>query len=365
MLFKEIPGNDLVKKKLIDGVQQNRIAHAQLFLGAPGTANLPLALAYTQYVNCLNPLEDDSCGECSSCLKFKQLVHPDLHFSFPIKGAQLTSDDFVQQFRSKILSNPYLSTHHWMEDLGNENSKPNISALECRNIIRKLGFKPYEAKIKVLIMWMPEFMGKEGNILLKLIEEPKGNALIILCGQDENKMLGTILSRVQISRVPYFEDQDLIEYLSSERQVSVEKAQQIALLSQGNMSKALDLIEHAENAYFEDFRAWMLDCYKGEMSKITAWVTQLSALGRESLKAFIEYGLQICRACLVNDYDLNTGRLTSNEEEFVHKLSRLLDLERISHFYDLLNKAHYGISRNGNAKVLINHLSLDIHACLK
>lgn len=365
MQFKDIPGHLRIKQKLIDGVKQDRVAHAQMFLGALGTASLPLALAYAQYVNCLDQKEDDSCNVCSSCVKYNQLIHPDLHLSFPIKGANTTCDEFVHSFRTAILDNPFMSATQWMDELGNENSKPNIPALECRNVIRKLDFRPYESKIKVLIMWMPEFLGKEGNMLLKLIEEPKGSTLILFCGHDENRILGTILSRLQLTRIPFFNDDEITDYLQSKLGVSESQAKQISLLSQGNMSKAIEATQHVENAYFDDFRAWMLDCYKGEMSKINQWVTSLSALGRESLKAFMEYGLQICRACLVNEYDLNKGRLTEKEDEFVQKLSNLLNAERIAHFYELLNKAHYGVSRNGNSKIMIIKLSLDIHACLK
>ena len=360
MQFKDIPGYKSVKTKLIQGVKQERVAHAQLFLGPLGSGSLPLALAYAQFVNCLEPLEDDSCGKCASCIKYEKLVHPDLHFSFPIKGAKLTSDDFLTTFREKIIENPYLSSSEWMDALENENSKPNIGVLECKNILRKLGFRPYESKVKVLIMWMPEYLGKEGNTLLKFIEEPKGNTLIIMAGSDESKLLGTIVSRVQITRIPLFADEDIAENLTKNFSISTPQAKQLAMLSQGSMHKAIGMIDFVENSYFQDFRAWLLDCYKGDMAKINEWVNKLSTFGRESLKSFMEYGIQIVRCCLIDEYELNAGRLTEKEEEFVKKLSDLLDLERTEHFYNLLNKAHYGIERNGNAKIMIFNLSLGI-----
>ncbi|MDB4347561.1 hypothetical protein OAB01_02785 [Bacteroidia bacterium] len=364
MQFKNIPGNQKIKEKLIKSVEEERIAHAQLFIGTEGSAGLPLAFAYAQFVNCLDASKDDSCGKCSSCIKYEQLVHPDLHLSFPVKGAQALSEDYMAEFRKEFLANPFLNVSDWMSALGNENSKPNITAMECRNLINKLGLKPYESKVKVLVVWMPEYLGKEGNILLKLIEEPLGNALIIMVGESEDRLLGTILSRTQLTRIPLFNSAEIGTYLTQHKGVDEQTAQQVALLSNGNMNKAISLLNHAENKYFDQFRAWMLDCYKGNGSRIDHWVKELSALGREPIKSFIDYGLQICRACVVEPYGLNNGRLTENESIFVQKLSNLFDTNSLESFYRLLSESRYAIERNGNAKIVIFNLSLDIHKCL-
>ena len=71
MLFKDILGEKKVKTQLISSVQNNRISHAQLFIGPEGNNKLALALAYAQYINCEQKLADDSCGSCSSCIKYK------------------------------------------------------------------------------------------------------------------------------------------------------------------------------------------------------------------------------------------------------------------------------------------------------
>ena len=88
MLFNEIPGNNLVKKQLVGSVKNNRISHAQLFSGNSGSAKLALALAYARYINCTNKAKEDSCKKCPSCLKYKNLSHPDLHLIFPILKSQ-------------------------------------------------------------------------------------------------------------------------------------------------------------------------------------------------------------------------------------------------------------------------------------
>lgn len=365
MKFAEVAGHQKIKEKLIHTVKEGRMPHAQIFLGAEGTGILPMAFAYAQYINCKNPLDNDSCGVCPSCSKIQKLEHPDLHLSFPMKGAKATSEDFVAEFRKIVLNNPYLAVTDWMDELGNENSLPNITADECRSIIKKLGLKPYEEEIKILVMWLPEYLGKEGNILLKLIEEPPGNALLILCCENENKLLGTILSRVQMTRFPAYSVAEIASHLEINKDMPADLAQNIALMCGGNMNKALHMTTNIDNTYLDNFRSWLLDCYKGSSQKYDYWTKELSALGREPLKAFFTYGLQICRACLVEPYGLNEGRLTNNEQDFVQRLSQLMNVDALEEFYQLLSQAQYSIERNGNAKITIFDLSLKIHQCLR
>ena len=70
MLFSEIVGHDDLKKRLIQSVNENRVAHAQLFVGTEGSGKMALAIAYAQYINCQNHTESDSCGVCPSCKKY-------------------------------------------------------------------------------------------------------------------------------------------------------------------------------------------------------------------------------------------------------------------------------------------------------
>jgi hypothetical protein len=83
MQFKDIIGQEAIKQRLITSVNENRVSHAQLFLGPEGAGGLALAVAYAQYLSCEDKQPDDSCGVCSSCRKYQKLMHPDLHFSYP------------------------------------------------------------------------------------------------------------------------------------------------------------------------------------------------------------------------------------------------------------------------------------------
>ncbi|MBK7965684.1 MAG: hypothetical protein IPK10_10645 [Bacteroidetes bacterium] len=77
-------GQQSVKTKLISSSTENRVSHALLFFGQPGSGVLPMARAFAQFLNCENPQAEDSCGICGSCRRATKMEHPDIHFVYPI-----------------------------------------------------------------------------------------------------------------------------------------------------------------------------------------------------------------------------------------------------------------------------------------
>ena len=108
--------------------------------------------------------------------KANNYVHPDIHFSYPVipkkSGDKPVSTDYIQEWREFIQQYAYGNVYDWLQFIGAENKQGNITAEECNDIIHKLNLKSFESNYKILVMWMPEYLGKEGNKLLKLIEEP-------------------------------------------------------------------------------------------------------------------------------------------------------------------------------------------------
>jgi DNA polymerase-3 subunit delta' len=247
MFFSEVIGQKIVKEKLLLSVLQNHVSHSQLFLGPEGNGSLALALAYAQYLNCENKLEkavpdgrQDSCGKCPSCIKSQKMIHPDIHFSFPVfklkSGSEnpALSSDFNKPWREAVLSNPYQNLSDWLDFIDAENKQGNISADECRLIIHDLSMKTFESKHKVMIIWMAEQLGKEGNILLKLLEEPPDHTLLILIAENRDQLLPTILSRCQIISIPRLSDDDLLDVLMNKHGLHREAAAKIVRQSEGN-----------------------------------------------------------------------------------------------------------------------------------
>lgn len=164
--------------------RRNTMPHALMLTGKEGSGGLPMALALAQYILCEQPGERDSCGACASCQKVSRLEHADLHLTFPVFGAKALSDTYVREFREFARQTPYGSEYDWLQTIEAENKQGNITSEECEAILRNLSFKSYEGGRKVQLIWMAERLGKEGNKLLKLIEEPPagtlGPALVLL-----------------------------------------------------------------------------------------------------------------------------------------------------------------------------------------
>src|SRR6201992_237006 len=264
MPFSSVIGQTQTKQQLVELVYFNRVSHALLLLGPEGSGALPMALAFAQYIVCekVNGKDNapaagpslfgdepaaapgnqramlaDACGVCPSCVKASQLIHPDIHYSYPVipkkAGDKPVSTDYSSEWREFVRQYPYGNAYDWLQFIGAENKQGNITAQECNDIIRKLNLKSFESKYKILIMWMPEYLGNEGNKLLKLIEEPPPNTLFILVDENEELILPTILSRCQLVKIPQLAAKDIEAALVERSGVNTTQARQIAAICEG------------------------------------------------------------------------------------------------------------------------------------
>lgn len=368
MRFADIPGHLEFKRKLVDDFKQQRIPHAMMFLGNEGSAGLALALAFSQYIHCTDKLDEDSCGQCAACAKTSKWVHPDLHFSFPTVStgaSKPTSNDFLEQWREALHDNPYLSYIDWIRRIAQENKQGNITVAECHSIIKKLALQSFESEYKIMIMWLPEYLGQAGNVLLKLIEEPPKKTLFILVSNDYNKIIGTIRSRTQLFKIPTYTRQEIEAFLLS-LSVDENKANQIAYVSEGDINKALHLVEGDEGDYTEEFRTWMQLCAARKVPELMKWADQQGANGRTSNMNFLQQALRILRECMatktIENYRI---KLSEQHHAFVQKFSQYLEYKHIEYIYEEINSSIYHIQRNANAKITLFNLSLKIKENLK
>ena len=215
MKFIDISGFEKEKDFLINAANKNHVAHAQLFFGSEGSPNLSLALAFISFLNCNNKISNDSCGECPSCKKIDKMIHPDVHFIFPVApttkiNKNVISDLFIKEWRNFILDDPYQNVNDWFNFYGFENKSPNISKDESRNLIKKLTLKPFESENKIVLIWLPEYLHLyTSNALLKILEDPPPKTFFFLITNDYNRLLKTILSRVQMFKIRNFSDEEL------------------------------------------------------------------------------------------------------------------------------------------------------------
>jgi len=369
MQFKEVIGHQDIKDKLLHTIKENRVSHAQLFLGGEGSGNLALALAYAQYISCENKQENDSCGVCSSCVKYNKLAHPDLHFVYPVSTSKSVSkdpvsDDYISQWREAILENPYLNQNKWYQIMDVENKQGIISKNESYEILKKLNLKTFESEYKIMIIWLPEKMNAfAANKLLKLIEEPPAKTLFLLVSENSEQMLPTILSRTQLIKIPKVDRESMKNALCDRNGLSPENANDIVHLANGNYFQALNLIDSTEedNFNFEQFTHLMRLAYQRKVIDVVTWVDEMARIGREKQKGFLAYAIRLIREnFMLNIENREIVYLTQKEMSFSSKFSQFINSENVSQLYEAFNRAYADIEMNAYNKIVFLDLGLKI-----
>jgi DNA polymerase-3 subunit delta' len=383
MVFADIIGQTRTKTLLRQLARSERVPHALLFLGATGSGNLALALAFAQMLQCEKtgrqdaglfaspgqPAENaDACGVCSACRKAAAWAHPDIHFSFPTVGANAVSTDFIKEWRAALTGNPYLDANTWLQGLGAENKQGNITKDECNAIIKKLSLKTFEGRYKILVMWLPEYLGKEGNRLLKLIEEPPEQTVFILAAENQELILNTILSRCQLVKTDRLTDTEVTAGLVQKGRIDEQHAQQIAFLADGDFGAALGMSDNPEHDDARLLLDWLRKCWRGNGVELVKWTEEFAKLGRENQKQFLHYGLHFLRELLRLTAISATGdsvRLRPDELATAQNMAKVVDFEKIAQLIALFNHNIYYVERNANPKILFLDTSIQMNRVLK
>ena len=402
MLFKDVIGHQEVKQHLLEMVQHSRISHALLFLGKEGSGALPLAMAFANYVSLLpNSPSGGGQGEAASLFgepvevklpstadeadawmqnqpsyaKAARMVHPDIHYAYPVitkkPGTPPLSTDYVADWREFLSQLPYGNVYDWLQAIGAENKQGNITAQECNDIIRKLNLKSFESGYKILVLWMPEYLGKEGNKLLKLIEEPPADTLFILVAENESAILNTILSRCQLVKVPALPAEEIEKVLGIKAGITGDQAKLIANASAGSYREALQLLQHADEDYFNLLREWLNAILRTGASAQLKTIEEIARLGRENQKQFLRYFTHLLEQALrlqITDGSLRQSLLDSmsaGERDLALRLNKQISIEHKHAIAEELDKASYYIERNANAKILFHALTIKIFHIVK
>jgi DNA polymerase-3 subunit delta' len=404
MGFKSVIGQAQVKQHLADLVKGNRLSHALLLLGPEGSGALPMALAFAQYVVCENKTDGDACGVCASCVKASQLIHPDIHYSYPVipkkPGDKPVSADYGVEWREFVAQYPYGNAYDWLQFIGAENKQGNITAQECNDIIHKLSLKSFESGYKILIMWMPEYLGNEGNKLLKLIEEPPADTLFLLVAENESLILQTILSRTQLVKVPLPEEADIQRALEAGQAevghaaksegrkpdkaresearlrsggresggfagLPAAQARQIAVLCEGNYHEALQLVRHADDDWQGVLREWLNAILKTGPVAQVKWIDEISKSGRERQKQFLRYFNHLLEQAIRLRFMEGSGvSIPEAEKDFALRLNKIADVGQQKAIIEELDRAAYYIERNAHAKMLFHALTIKLYHIL-
>ncbi len=375
MLFEEILGQEYIKKHLTQSVDNGRIPHAQLFVGPEGSGTLPLAIAYAQYILCLNSKGENNTGNQACNLKFNSISHPDLHFAFPVTTSDKAkshpvSNHYMEEWRKLIKEQPYGNLFDWYKQLGVDNKQGQIGVDEAVEIVKSLSLKSYEGGYKVMLIWMAEKMNSPcANKLLKLIEEPPDKTVFILIAEDEGQIINTIKSRCQILNFPPLSENVIKKGLLKKYGIEDSVATKIAHQAHGNFNKACDLIyQDSEDLQFEEwFVFWIRSAFKAKGNKaaihdLINWSEDIAKTGRETQKQFLMFCLNFFRQALLLNYNANNlVYLQPKSDSFkLEKFAPFIHGANIIEINDELQKAIYHIERNGNSKIILTDLSIKL-----
>ena len=373
MQFKDIVGQSKIKSVLLHEAKNQRISHAQMFLGEEGCGKLPMAMAFAQFLLCDSPTKTDSCGTCSSCAMVSHLTHPDIHFVYPVvKSAAdkvAVSDDRRDFWNKFITENSYCNLNMWQEFTGEMTKNAQIGVQESRSILKKLSLKSYSGKFKIMIIWLPEKMNNSAaNKLLKILEEPPENTLFFLVCEAFDTILPTIISRTQIIKIPNLKADEVKDYLVSKRQVDEGTAQSIASLTQGNIVEAINMTrgDSESSNYFDSFVALMRAAYAIDALALMDISETLAQNNREYQKNFLKYGLHMFRESIIYNYlGENKVNVKNEEKQFLNKFARFINNQNITDLMTEFDQSIYHIDRNANAKLLFADLVIKLTKLIK
>ncbi|MDZ4665106.1 MAG: DNA polymerase III subunit delta' [Bacteroidota bacterium] len=364
MLFKDIVGQAEAKDRLVKMVNAQRLPHALLFSGKDGCGHLLAAITLAQYLFCKNKTNNEPCGTCPACGKVSKLIHPDLHFVFPIIKSKhvKTSNDLIVDFREAFSRNNYLTINDWVEELNGENKQPIIPVEESADILKKLSYTSFEGSYKIMIIWQADRMNSEAaNKLLKVLEEPTDDTIFILIANDTERLMATILSRVQ--HIPFYavEEKEIAKNLMDRLGVNETAALQAAFLSEGNFREALAALHKDDEglSFLSHFQKFMRLAVKFDSDKALLWVEENAGNGREKQKQFITYSLAVFRDALMYNFgERSLVRLSGTEKQFLEKFAPFINQKNYQLLIEEFNSNFYYIERNANPKILFMDLLL-------
>ncbi len=370
MSWDSVMGQHRVKQLLQKSLASKRVAHAYLFYGPEGIGKDALALEFAKALNCERQ-HTEACGECSSCKKMTMLQHPNvkLIFALPVGKGEKQGDDpigvltenQITEIREQIgikSRDPY----HQIE-IGKANF---IKINSVREIKRESSLTQIETGKKVFIFLNAELMNTEAmNSLLKTLEEPLPDTILLLTTSAKDQLLPTILSRCQLVRCDVLSDED-VEHALIERegadQASAQLATQLANGSYGLARKLLQKDVADERATAVEFVRFALS--KKKNNALNA-VDELTASNDRSS---VERWLKLLRSWLRDAMILRTQTAISTINDEDRK-----SLENfVAHFphanlaaaQSAVERAIAQVDKNVYLSLLLINLSIDLKRTL-
>ena len=372
MLLNRVIGQEKIRQKLSESIKSGKIGHAQMFTGETGYGTFAIALNYAKDLLCKNPINGRACNSCSACKRVDKFIHPDLHFVFPtIKtSSKIACKDYLGEWRDLLNKGLYFDIKLWHEKMNADSNKVAlIYKQESENILHELTLAPLESLYKVMIFWLPEKMNAEcSNALLKIIEEPYKDTILLFVSENPDLIISTIKSRTQISKIGPIDSKTIEEELIKVKNIEINLAKEYAHLAQGNWQKALKFLDLTEEDEFnkDKFISLMRLCWARSMYPVNLWVSEMTKLDREKQKRFLTYSLRMIRESFISNFnESQINYINKGEKEFLKKFAPFVYEKNIIPLSYELERAYNDINRNGSAQIILTDLCIKIMQNIK
>lgn len=361
--FDEIISHPSHLKFLQSAVDHGTMPHALLLWGPEGTGALVAAIAITQYMVCRERTQLGPCGVCKSCVKSDKHMHPDIHFAFPTIGSKVTGDQLYPQWRAALSENPYMNRHQWLERIDAESKQGNINVEDCNRMIGQLMLHRVEADCKILLIWLPEYLGKEGNRLLKLLEEPPGDTYIFLIAENRDEILPTILSRCQQFNFPVFTEQVIRDGVKKQFGLAPERAEWVAAAAQGDWNAAMQIAQGLSLNPIQWAQDWIKAAWSRDPSVIAEWSESAAKYTREETKQLLHYVLGLLEKVLWLKYGKDF-QSTEEERKLQVFLNKKIEQSELVSFVQLCEENLRAIQQNASGRIMWFHATLTLQKIL-
>lgn len=351
---------DNIRQRLMQQMEEGRVPHALLFCGPEGCGKLAMAV---DFAKALVMQQADERGRRMA----EGLVHPDLHFVFPVykpegSSSAPTSDMFLPQWRDMLAAGCYFDLPTWIATLSKEAKKVQIYAEESGQILHKLSLTASQGGYKAMVIWLPELMHETcANKMLKILEEPPRDTVFILVSEHPERLLDTIVSRCQRMDFKALTEQEIATALTEHRGLEAETARSIAHSAAGSLTRALQLISVSadEAQFFSMFVLLMRKCYLRDIREMRVWSEQVASWGRERQKDFLDYCQRLIRENFIYNFrkpELNY--MSADENAFAVNFARFVNERNVIGIMDELSQAQRDIEQNTNSKMVFFDFSL-------
>ena len=307
-------------------IANERVRHAYLFVGLPGLGRRTLALRFAQALNCTQPPAPGAfCGQCRDCKGLAKMAHPDLNL---------------------ILE---------------EGTSDSLKVDQIRELQRSLFLAPYQARYRLALL--PNFQRatiSAANALLKTLEEPPRQVILLLTAENTETLLPTIVSRCEVLRLRPLSPAALASGMESQWQLEPDQARLLAHIADGRPGFARRLNEHPE--LLQERTTWLDEHHQllssGQVERF-AYADQLSK-DKERLRSVLETWLSYWRDIMLRTRGSGAELTNLDREAEINALASRLEPGQPYQTVVALRRTQHLLDHNANRRLATEVLMLDL-----